>query len=39
MGDKELRDAIEAVLLSAQGKPVSVRVMANRIKREVAKNG
>lgn len=39
MGDKELRDVIETVLRTATDKPVSVRVMANRIRREVTKNG
>lgn len=38
MGDKALRDAIEKALRTAADKPVSVRVMANRIKREVNKN-
>jgi len=39
MTDKDLRDAIEGALRTAQSKPVSVRVMANRIRREVTKNG
>ncbi|WPH58246.1 hypothetical protein SEA_LUCKYSOCKE_112 [Streptomyces phage LuckySocke] len=37
MGDKTLRDDIEALLKDAKS-PVSVRVMANRIARRV-KNG
>lgn len=35
MGDKELRDRIEALLLEAQKSPVRLRTMANRIAREV----
>jgi hypothetical protein len=38
VGDKTLRDAIERVLSEAK-KPVSIRVMANRINREVNKRG
>lgn len=38
LSNKSLRLVIEKELLKAQGKPVSVRTMANRIAKEVTKD-